>query len=178
MAIYVALLRGINVGGNVLKMDRLREVCEGLGFKNVRTYVQSGNVVFEADSSSPSLTQLEHRLADESRLPVVALLRTDKEMQKIIAGNPFLARSGIDHTKLHVTFLSDSATKEGLTKLSEISAGADEFHAIGKQIYVHCPNGYSRTKLTNNAIEKKLALKATTRNWNTVVRLYEMASGK
>jgi len=91
MAIYVALLRGVNVGGNVIKMERLRELWSALGFENARTYVQSGNVVFEAAGSPAKWSGvIERRLAGEVRLPVTVILRTPAELRRVIANNPFL----------------------------------------------------------------------------------------
>ena len=114
MAIYVALLRGINIGGNILKMERLREVCAELGAKNVRTYVQSGNVVFEAAGSASQWEQkLEKRLAGESRLPPSVMVRTAAEIAKVAAGNPFLKEKGMDTTRLAVTFLQRAPRKGG-----------------------------------------------------------------
>jgi uncharacterized protein (DUF1697 family) len=178
MPTSIALLRGVNVGGNLLKMERLRAICSELGHRNVRTYVQSGNVVFEATATlSKCAAALEKTLAGETRLPVTVILRTRDEIAKILAGNPFLKVEGIDLTKLHVTFLESAASKEALKTLAAIKAGDDEFRSAGKEIYLYCPNGYGKTKLSNNAIEKALAVRATTRNWNSVNRLYEMAMG-
>jgi len=177
MQTVIALLRGVNVGQNLLKMERLREICTGLGFKNVRTYVQSGNVVFEAPASTSKLrATLEKKLNGESRLPITVLLRTPEELISIIARNPFLKEKGIDVSRLHVTFLSEPGTKDGIEKLGAIKAGPDRFRADGTEIYLHCPNGYGISKLSNSAIEKALGQRATTRNWNTVNKLHEMAS--
>jgi uncharacterized protein (DUF1697 family) len=176
MARFVVMLRGVNVGGNILKMDRLRELCDELGFKNTQTYVQSGNLVFETDHSQPALCSLiEKRLAGETRLPISVILRTPAELVKIISGNPFLKEKGIDLSKLHVTFLAKPVGKDGVGKLAAINAGADRFRVIGKEIYLHCPNGYGETKLSNNALQKVLGVNATTRNWNTVNKLNVMA---
>ncbi|HEY8268269.1 MAG TPA: DUF1697 domain-containing protein [Xanthobacteraceae bacterium] len=177
MPVYIAMLRGVNVGNNSLKMERLREVCMDLGFRSVRTYVQSGNVVFEA-TGVPSrwCGKFERALAAEVRLPVSIIVRTPAEMRIIVSRNPFLKRRGIDTTKLHVTFLMQEPSKTARSALTGISAGDDEFHLSGENIYIHCPNGYGRTKLSNNAHEKTLGVRATTRNWNTVNRLYAMAA--
>jgi len=176
METYIALLRGVNVGQNLLKMERLREICTGLGFKNVRTYVQSGNLVFEAGRSANFRQSLEKKLIGESRLPVTVLLRTPEELKSVIARNPFLKAEGIDVSRLHVTFLSEPASEEGIKKLSAIKAGADRFRAVGTEIYLDCPNGYGTSKLSNSAIEKTLGQRATTRNWNSVNKLYEVAT--
>jgi uncharacterized protein (DUF1697 family) len=179
MRTYIAVLRGVNVGGNVLKMERLRELWSELGFKNVRTYVQSGNVVFEAESSRARFgPTIEPKLAGETRLPVSVIVRSATEMGKLIAINPFLNEADIDRAKLHVTFLASAPTKESLVKLNGINAAGDRFHASGKEIYLHCPDGYGNTKLSNNALEKALSVRATTRNWNTVTTLYQMAVGQ
>lgn len=177
MATYVAMLRGVNVGGNTIRMERLRELWSELGFKNVRTYVQSGNVVFEAGGSPSSCSLLiEQRLAGETRLPVTVILRTSAQLRATLAGNPFLKEAGINSSRLHVTFLADTPGSDALKRLSTINAGADRLSLSGKEIYLHCPNGYGGSKLSNNAIEKLLSIRATTRNWNTVNKLYEIAS--
>src|SRR5262245_49251356 len=110
MPTHIALLRGVNVGGNLLKMERLRELCVELGFRNVRTYVQSGNVVFESPAASAQCAKrLQETLAGQTRLPVAVVLRTAAELRRILEGNPFLTRRNIDLTKLHVTFLGSPA---------------------------------------------------------------------
>ncbi len=176
MAAYIALLRGVNVGGNMLKMDRLRELCAKLGMQNVRTYVQSGNVVFQAQGSGAQWAELlERKLMGETRLPVTVIVRSAAEMAAILAGNPFLKEKGIDTARLHVTFLQQASAKSAVDSLANLKAGLDRLRCIGKEIYLHCPNGYGQTKLSNNALEKALGVKATTRNWNTVQKLCEMA---
>jgi len=175
MADFIALLRGVNVGGNLLKMERLRDVCAELGLKNARTYVQSGNVVFEGRGTAGRWAEvLEQRLAGEARLPVSVIVKTSVEMGRVIAGNPFLKERGIDLARLHVTFLQREPGKAALAGLDALNAGADRFRCAGREIYLHCPNGYGETKLSNNAIERVLAVRATTRNWNTANKLHEM----
>jgi uncharacterized protein (DUF1697 family) len=177
VAVYIALLRGVNVGQNLLKMERLRDLCAELAFENVATYVQSGNIVFEAEGSSSDCTRaIEQKLAGETRLPVSVIVRTPAELGAIIRRNPFLKEKGIDRSRLHVTFLADATGKGRLPKLSAIKAGADQFRVSGKEVYLHCPNGYGISKLSNSAIEKALSVRATTRNWNTVNKLYEMGA--
>jgi uncharacterized protein (DUF1697 family) len=177
MTTYIALLRGVNVGGNQLKMDRLRAISANLGFENARTYLQSGNLVFDAKGAKPKVQKgLEDKLAGETRLPVRLLVFPAAELAKLIAKNPFLKDKAIDRARLHVTFLATEPTAEALKRLSAVDAGADEFRAAGAHIYLHCPNGYGRSKLSNNQLERLLSVAATTRNWNTVNALAEMAS--
>lgn len=177
MPIYVALLRGVNVGRNVLKMERLRALCGELGLKSVRTYVQSGNVVFEAGRSSAHWARaLEHKLAGESRLAVSVIVRNAAELRGILTENPFFRETGIDAARLHVTFLDHAPAKPALKALETLSSGPDRFHCAGTEIYLHCPDGYGRTKLSNTAFERLLGVKATTRNWNTVTKLCNLAT--
>lgn len=173
---FIAMLRGVNVGGNMLKMDRLKEICAKLGFKNTQTYLQSGNLIFDCPHS-PSATRqlLEKRLLGETRLPVSLIIRTPAELKRTIASNPFLKEKGIDLTRLYVTFLAKPAGKDAQIKLAAIKAGNDRLHIAGSEIYLHCPISYGETKLSNNALQKVLGITATTRNWNTVNKLFEMA---
>ncbi len=178
MPAYIALLRAVNVGGNLLKMDRVRAIWSELGFSDVRTYVQSGNVVFESEGKPASwLPAIEQRFAGETRLPMCVILRTPTEMRRIISANPYLKEPDIDVKRLHVTFLSGTPAKQAVKTLSAIDTKPDRFQVVRTEIYGHCPNGFADVKLTTKVIEKVLAVKATTRNWNTVNKLLEMAGG-
>lgn len=178
MATYIGLLRAVNVGGNILKMDALRAVCDTLGFEDVRTYVQSGNVVFTSSkSASACAAALMKALVGKTRLPVDVMVRSPGQLKTILAKNPFLKKKGVDTTRLAVTFLSGPAPKDAAKNLAAIPAGDDEVHVAGTELYLHCPSGFARTKLTNAKIESTLSLRATTRNWNTVNQLYAMAGG-
>ena len=179
MTVYVAMLRGINVGGQkIIRMEKLRASFETLGFQKVRTYVQSGNVVFEATKAlSDNLSRIiGEKILGDFGFAVPLLLRTAEEMKKIVGGNPFLNEKRIDRSKLHVTFLSELPSKAGLEKLDLLNALPDQFRVRGGEVYLHCPNGYGKTKLSNTALEKLLAVRATTRNWNTVKTLTDMTS--
>ncbi|HXW54273.1 MAG TPA: DUF1697 domain-containing protein [Candidatus Cybelea sp.] len=175
MAVFVALLRGVNVGQNTLRMERVREICVELRLRNARTYLQSGNVVFDAGGTAAKWAQaLEKNLAGETRLPVTVIVRTQAEISSILAGNPFLAEKGIDPKRLHVTFLEQSPEPGAVAALAGIKAGPDRFVWLGTEIYLHCPEGYGTSKLSNAAIERLLAVRATTRNWATVTKLHAM----
>jgi uncharacterized protein (DUF1697 family) len=171
MPTYIAMLRGINVGGHkAIKMEALRASFVALRLSNVKTYVQSGNVVFGAEIGSvPALSEkIEGRILQDFDFSVPVFLRTAKELQEIIRRNPFLTDTAIDHSKLHITFLADVAPKMALEELQPLAAKPEQFRVIGRQIYLYCPNGYGRTRLSNTAIERKLSVGATTRNWKTV----------
>jgi len=173
------MLRGINVGGQkIVKMESLRMSFEALGFRRVRTYVQSGNVIFEATkTSNDNLSNIiGERILSDFGFSVPLLLRTSGEMEKIVSDNPFLEEIGIDRSRLHVSFLSALPAEAGLRKLDALDALPDRFSVKGREVYLHCPNGYGRTKLSNNALEKLLSVEATTRNWKTVIALVGMSS--
>lgn len=180
MTTHVALLRGVNVGNNALRMEHLREMLAGLGLTDVRTYLQSGNALFSAQGMPDRLAaQIEQAVSEATRLPVSVIIRTRAQLKRVIAGNPFLKEPAGQalHKTLHVTFLAGAAPNSGVAALDKIQAGADRWHAAGAEIYLCCPNGYARSKLNNAALERALGVPATTRNWNTVTALCAMASG-
>ena len=176
---YIAMLRGINVSGQkAVRMERLRESCSALGFGSVQTYVQSGNVVFLERERSPSdlFKAIAQAILGDFGFEVSIVIRTSKEMKSMIERNPFLKDRGVDQSKLYVTFLLETPPKGDLKNLQKLSSEADRFHIGRQEIYLYCPGGYGRTKLSNSAFEKALSVRATTRNWKTVNALFEMAS--
>jgi uncharacterized protein (DUF1697 family) len=176
---YIAMLRGVNVSGQkIVRMERLRASCDALGFRHVATYVQSGNIVFGAEQKSPSTLskQISDTILHDFGLAVPTLVKTREEMQAVIERNPFLKEADIDVSKLHVTFLSGPHPADSLKTLQALQAKPDQFHIGRHEVYLHCPHGYGRSKLANTAIEKALAVSATTRKWKTVVTLLEMAA--
>ena len=176
MTVYVAMLRGVNVGGNSLRMDWLRQACENLGWQNVRTYVQSGNIVFSSRGSALKLAQMLKETIDvQTRLPVTVVLRSAADMKKVVVDNPFLKQKGIDASKLHVTFLGKAPIKPALDRLDALAGTRDQYRLNGSELYLNCPVNYGETKLSNGAIEKVLGVGATTRNWKTVTTLHAMA---
>jgi len=177
MPTYVAMLRGINVGpGKIVKMERLRASFEALGFGGVRTYVQSGNVIFESEPKSAAelSKKIEEKIQRDFGFTVPVLVKTSKEIAQIVSDNPLVKEKGIDHSKLHVTFLSDAPPMMAVKVLEPLATGRDRFRILNREIYLYCPDGYGNTKLSNNAIEKKLSVVATTRNWRTMNALLEM----
>jgi uncharacterized protein (DUF1697 family) len=173
---YVALLRGINLGArNKVSMADLRALFADLGAEDVATYVQSGNVVFRSAESPGKLTDaLEKRIRRDLGLDVTVLVRTQRQFAKLVAASPF-ADGVSDPTKLHVTFLADKPDPARARELDPTLSEPDEFRVVGQEVYLHCPNGYGRSKLSNAYFEKQLDVRATTRNWRTVTKLAELA---
>ena len=169
MATYVGLLRAVNVGGRKLSMPDLVKVTESVGGRDVRTYLQSGNVVFTATKAAAG--NLADALSELCGFDVPVLIRTPADLDRIVAGQPFKAPD----TELHVTFL-DTTPTAGLAQAIDAGGyGNDRFAVTGTHVYLHCPDGYGRSKLGNAFWERKLKVVATTRNWRTVLALQEMS---
>jgi uncharacterized protein (DUF1697 family) len=171
----VALLRGVNVGGKKISMPDLREVFEGLGYADVETYIQSGNVVFcdQNPSHSDAPTVIADAIQRDLGVETRVLVRSAKELAVILSSNPFLSLATEPKT-LHVTFLEEQPASSDVVAPEGI--GFDRYCVHGREVYLFCPEGYGRTKLHTSWWERKLQVAATTRNWATVVRLAEMAS--
>ena len=174
MTVYVALLGGINVGGRTLKMDSLRATAERCGFDDVSTFIQSGNVIFRSRKGAKAVTAALHdAILEDAGIDTRIATRTAAQLQEVVGRNPFLDRSD-DPTKLSVTFLFDSVTPT-LSAVDPAVYAPDEVQVIGREAYLHTPNGMGRTKLVP-AVAKKLGLAGTARNWRTVTTLVEMAA--
>ena len=178
MNTYISLLRGINVSGQKkMPMAALKSLYESLGFAHVETYVQSGNVIF--DTGQPDASKLaaliEAQIERTFGYAVSVLVRDARDFQRIVHGNPFVNERNADSGKLYVTFLYAAPPETKLNHLIAPNAGADEFRVGDREIFLFCPNGYGRTKLSNSFFERKLNVSATTRNWKTVNALHTMA---
>ena len=175
MPSFVTMLRGVNVGGSKkLKMSELSELYSSLGLEGVRTYIQSGNVVFSTSQRNTSglVKRIEKELKDHLGSEVTVFIRTPDELGKIVAKNPFVER---DRRWLHVTFLYETPKDHPMEKLNAARSKGEEFSISDKEVFLFLPNGMGRTKLSNSFFEKMLLVPATTRNWNTVTTLFEMA---
>ncbi|MHB8646477.1 MAG: DUF1697 domain-containing protein [Thermomicrobiales bacterium] len=175
-ATHLALLRGINVGGkNMLPMKDLRELFIAAGCRDVRTYIQSGNVIFRADpavvASLPG--SITERIAARFGYRVPVLLRTVEEIGDVIRHNPFIAR-GVDEGTLHVLFLAEAPSVRSVGALDPDRSPPDTFVVRGHEVYLSLPHGAARTKLTTAYFDTKLATTSTGRNWRTVKSLFAL----
>lgn len=176
--VYIALLRGINVGPHKrMKMEKLRASCEALGFKNVQTYIQSGNVVCQAGklSSEAAAKKIEAQIVKDFGFSADVIARTGDEMKQIVSGNPLLKEPGVDISKLHVVFLSETPSLESVKKLEAIVKPPDKVRYKGKEIYFYFPNGVSGSSIWKHNLDRVLGISGTMRNWKSVNTLYEMA---
>lgn len=177
MAKYIALLRGINVSGQKkILMKDLVLLMEKEGFKEVETYIQSGNILFETSLKSQKeiADKISRAILKKYKFEVEVLVFSEKYLKLVIDKNPFPKRTDFDEKKMYVSFLADKPTKEKLAELSKVKSGEDIWEYQDFQLYFYCPGGYGKTKFSNNLVENKLKIVATTRNWNTVNTLYQM----
>ncbi len=178
VGVSVALLRGINVGGkNRLSMKDLAAMFMEIGCDDVRTYIQSGNVLFRGGPTrmedTPAL--ISALISDRFGYHIPVVVRTAADLQQIVESNPFIG-AGAETDKLHVMFLADEPESAWADSLDPDRSPGDEFNVLGREVYLHCPNGLARSKLTNGYFDAKLATTSTTRNWKTTLKLVEMAT--
>ncbi len=179
MAKYISILRGINVGGNrkILMVD-LKNLFLKLGFSNIQTYIQSGNVIFDSDkneSDSELELLIQEAINETFHFDVPVIVKTIDELAESIANNPFWKEKNADIDRLHLTFLKEMPAQEKLMKIVNHVFSPDNFQVVGKDVFVYCSTGYSDSKLTNQFFESKLGTTATTRNWKTVIKLHELS---
>lgn len=178
MTTYVALLRGINVGGHrKIKMANLKGVFEALGFGAVRTYIQSGNVLFQAaECEEPLRQRIEQQIAAMFGFPVTVALRTADEIAQLIADCPYAPDALQEDESLYVALLTHAPSPEGVERLLAVSAEPDECRIVGREVYLLYHRSARDTPLTNNLLEIRLGVPATTRNWRTITTLAAMSA--
>ena len=170
MPTVVGLLRGVNVGGRTMPMAELRELVESLGFDDVRTYIQSGNVLFSA-KKRPAAAELEAAIERRFGLEVDVMLRSAAELERTIEHNPF---PDADRSKLHVGFMARKPTAAVVGALDAEAFLPEQFAIEGTELYLHLPSGMGRTKLPDFVL-RRVKVPTTIRNWNTVTKLAELA---
>jgi len=173
---YISILRGINVGGKkAIKMNLLNDLYVSLGFTNINTYIQSGNVVFSSKKTNEQLLskKISEAILNTFGFDVPVIVLTTKTLIKIVEENPFSISNKYNPDFLHITFLSN---KPIISNTNALATTNEVFHFTEKAIYLYCPNGYSNCKLTNSFIENKLKVTATTRNWKTTLNLLALAA--
>lgn len=180
MTTYISILRGINVSGHKkILMADLKALYEQLRFKNIQTYIQSGNVVFDytGDKSKLAIAEMiEHSIDKKYKFQVPVIVKQVDDLISTIKNNPFTEEVGADPSRVMVTFLENLPAPENLIKLEGVDYPPDRFIIDGLNIYIHCPESYGNSKLSNNFFESKLKVRATTRNWKTINKLVEMGS--
>ena len=180
MTKYISILRGINVGGKrKILMADLRELYQFLGFENVITYIQSGNVIFESKKKNANTIftkKIKDAIFEKYGFDVPVIIRSVEEIKNIIEFNPYLKKESVQIENLCVTFLSEVPAEENLEKINTYDFSPDEFQIIENNVFLFIGGSYHKSKLTNNFFEKKLKVSATTRNWKTVSKLLGLST--
>lgn len=178
MKTSIAILRGINVTGHKkMKMTELKSLFEGLGFTQVSTYIQSGNVVFNHDMVETDQLQKQIKKAIQSKFnfEVDVFIRSASELHQALKNNPYVHKYPDKLNRIFYAFLSETPHKDMINALAKIDHSPEEYFIDREIIYFYVPNGYGRAKINNNYFEKKLKVSASTKNWKTVRKLYQMA---
>lgn len=174
MTRYVSLLRGINLGPTTqVSMADLKRVYLDLGFDDVETYIRSGNVVFSSDDRPDRVRRrIEDGIAERLGLSLDVVVRTHDEVADVVERNPF---TRADPKHLHVVFLAEPAAERLTARLAEEDFGTDEYAADGREIYLHLPNGFGRSRLATRMSALRSPVVGSVRNWRTVGKLRDMS---
>jgi uncharacterized protein (DUF1697 family) len=178
MAVVIAMLRGVNVGGNNrLPMEALRALCLPLGLRGVQTYIQSGNLVFYDATENPAASArlLEEAIHKKFGFKPAVVVRTPADLRKVIAKNPFAGRAEVAPNRLLVVFLDRAPTRQARDQVLALKRDPEEMHLNGRELYIHYPHGMARPTIPVARIEKMLQCTTTARNLNTVQNLLAMA---
>jgi uncharacterized protein (DUF1697 family) len=179
MAAFIALLRGVNLGGHkMIKMEELRALCVSLKLRRPQTYLQSGNVVFETPEQDPLklAARLESAIEKKMGFHSDVLIRSVADLRGVVSSNPFAGRDGIEPAKLLVTFLSGEPGADTEAKIASLKVDQEELRLLGRELYIYFPNGQGKSKLSFAPFDRGAGkFKWTGRNWNTVSALLAMA---
>ena len=178
MDIYISLLRGINVSGHkIIKMELLRKMYENLGFKEVKSYIQSGNLVFRYESGNISEIEelIKNKILKEFGFEVQIQILKPEILKYAIHNHPFMKDENLDAKQHYFVFLNENPSPENWEILKNMNFNGELMELGNKIIFIHYPNGAGQSKLTTNLIESKLKVSATARNLNTTKKLLEMA---
>ncbi len=181
MTTYLALLRGINVSGqNSIRMAELRDSFSALGFAEVETYLQSGNVVFSAGKSDKEklAEAMQSRIHKDFGHQVSVLVISAAELDSIASSNPLWPKNGGDEKLFHATFLFQPVSPAAFHSFKLPAAEGERAVLLGRVVLLHCPHGYGKTKLNNGYFERALKVQATTRNWRTILALQALCAAR
>ena len=157
-------------------MAELIQLCDKIGLKDVKTYIQSGNIVFSSEEGCSEIEdKLEESIMENFGFEVPVIVRNSEDFRKSVENNPFFKKE-VDSSKLHLTLLKGKPLIENIKQTEKYDYTPDIFAIENKDVYIYCDSKYHESKLTNNFFEKKLKLSATTRNWKTVLKLIEMSA--
>lgn len=176
---YVALLRGVNVGGKSVKMADLKTLCDSMRWSGVRTYLQSGNVVFTSDERDRArlARRMEEKIEKDLGVETTIIIRSATDLSRTLRSNSFKAAAAQEPSRLVIAFLTGKPTARAFKNLLATYVGPEQLDLKGDDLFIYYPNGQGTSKLTLTLLEKRLDVRGTARNWNTVSALCELAGG-
>ncbi|MCJ7447547.1 MAG: DUF1697 domain-containing protein [Bacteroidales bacterium] len=178
MQTLVSFLRGVNMAGhNKIKMTDLIVLFKKLGFKDAETYIQSGNVIFSKPvglTTKEIASKIEGAINRKFGYSIAAIVRTEKELRKAVAVNPFLSEKDFDPAKMAVLFLAEEPSSDQIARVAKVDYPPDKFRISGSEIYIYCPNGFGKTKIYTGFFENKMKVVGTGRNWKTINTLLKL----
>jgi len=173
---YIAFLRGINIAGhNIIRMKDLRDALVKNKFENVKTYINSGNILFESNDEKKKVKKFfEKTILTHFNLKINVTVKTQKELDGIIVNNPFNSKNENENSKRIVVMLSDNVSEDQVSQLKSDKRIAENYYHEGDLLYIYYHDGAGRSKFTTTYIDKKLKVTSTARNWNTMLKMSEM----
>jgi uncharacterized protein (DUF1697 family) len=168
-------------GHNKIKMTDLALLYQSIGFRDAETFIQSGNVIFSCDTTLSAIEiaeRIEQAIKNKFKYDISVMLRPFSGLKNMGNVNPYPGEPDFDPAKMAVMFLREEPDNEQKKKVENVSYPPDKFSIIGSEIYIYCPNGFGGTKLYTNFFEKKMGVTGTARNWNSIVRILDIAGGK
>lgn len=173
---YVALYRGINVGGrNAVNMESLRSMHEGLGHRGVKNYIQSGNIVFEGTGAAAAVRAVSGRFAEEFGFEARVMVVTAGAWGELVRNNPYAKLTAKDPKTVHACVCDGAPDAAGLKALLEKTGGSEAYTVKGRVVYLHAPDGFGTSKFAAR-LERACGVPITARNWSTVVAIWELLS--
>ena len=179
MQTYISFLRGINMTGhNSMKMSDLLQLYIELGFQDVETFIQSGNVIFRSTLENPehsTADKIEKSITQRFGYDVRVMIRNIEELRVVYSSNPFTSEGKFDPARTAAIFLHDVPSEAQIQKVIKADYPPDKFKIIGKEIFIFCPNGFGRSKIYTNFFENKMGVTGTARNWKTMTTILNIA---
>lgn len=178
METYIAILRGINVSGQKkIKMADLRTYLAELKYDALQTYIQSGNILFQTEGKTEAqlCKEIKDKIQEKYDFEVPVMIRTLTEWKAVHALNPYPDVPAEEYNRLFVAFLNEAPTPDNQERLAAFKFNTEVYEVHGREVYFYCPDGAGKSKMSNNLLENKLKVKATSRNWRTVEKLMAMA---
>lgn len=179
MKTCISFLRSVNIGGhNLIRMSDLTSMYVNLGYKNVKTYIQSGNVLFNYDGKDTNRgisATIEKAIQKEFNLEIAVMTRTVEELKDLFLINPYIHETGFDPARMAVIFLNETPGEDMIKKVAHVDYPPDRFMIKGSEVFIYCPNGFGNTKIYTGFFEKKMGVTGTGRNWKTITTLIELA---